>query len=307
MSLFSHRIVWTKAGLVITPQQELWWMRTHAMIPTVEQLDFPLVKVYFSGRDEKNRSHIGYAVLDMDRNGALVDFSPEPVLGLGELGTFDDNGVTPSCVVRDGHHTLLYYIGWNKGATVRMHLFGGLAISEDGGRTFKRWSRAPVLERIDIEPFLNTAPWVVRDGESWRMYFVAGVGWVHRDLPRYHLRMATSKDGRTWRREGHVVIDFAGPDENALARPCVLKDGAIWRMWFAHKGEAYRLGYAESHDGVSWIRRDDLAGIDVSKDGFDNEMIEYGAVFRHRDRYAMLYNGNNYGFGGVGLAWGEIE
>jgi hypothetical protein len=296
-----------RVGLVVAPRSSLWWMRSYAMVPTVDPLDPPFVKVYFSGRDDRNRSHIGFAVLDMDCDGAIVEFSSEPVLGLGELGCFDDNGVTPSCVVRENGNILLYYIGWNQGATVRMHLFGGLAISSDGGKSFQRWSRGPILERIDIEPFLNTAPWVVRDGDLWRMYYVAAVGWVNRDLPRYHLRTATSADGRVWDRRGQVVIDFANSNENALARPCVLKDGAIWRMWFAHKGVDYRLGYAESLDGISWIRRDDLAGLNVSQSGFDSQMIEYAAVFRHRDRYAMLYNGNNYGHGGIGLAWGEAK
>jgi len=268
----------------------------------VEPIDDSHFKVYFSGRDARNRSHIGYAVLDMDRDGKIVDFSVEPVLGLGELGCFDDNGVSPSCIVRDGEDTLLYYIGWNQGGTVRMLLFGGLAVSKNAGRTFERWSRAPMIERIDIEPFLNTAPWVVRTDAEWRMYYVAGIGWVHRDLPQYHIRSATSTDGRNWTRKGHVAIDFMSPEENALARPCVLADGPIWRMWFAHKGAAYRLGYAESTDGVSWERNDSAAGLDISRSGFDSEMIEYAAVFRHRGRLAMLYNGNNYGYGGIGLA-----
>src|SRR5581483_11063189 len=128
-------------GLVIVPRADLWWMRSHAMVPTLQPLALPYVKVFFSGRDDRNRSHIGYAVVDLDRadknsRDAIVEFSTEPVLGLGALGGFDDNGVSPSCVIEDGKQLRLYYIGWNKGATVRMHLFGGLALSQDGGRSF---------------------------------------------------------------------------------------------------------------------------------------------------------------------------
>ena len=70
------------------------------------------------------------------------------MLGLGELGAFDDNGVTPTWVLNRGKRKYLYYVGWNKGVTVRMHLYVGLAISEDGGKSFKRYSRAPILERV---------------------------------------------------------------------------------------------------------------------------------------------------------------
>ena len=305
--LFARSFRWEKRGLIIAPRPELWWMRTHAMVPTVEALGGSLFKVYFSGRDDRNRSQIGWAVLDVSGVPRIVDFAAEPVLSIGDLGAFDDNGVTPSCVIRDGDKTLLYYIGWNQGATVRMLLFGGLAISEDGGKSFRRYSRAPILERTHLDPFMNTGPWVIRQGALWRIYYVCGVEWVHKDLPRYHIRTATSSDGLTWDRRGQVAIDFASPDECALARPMVLKDGDIYRMWFGHKSSLseavdYRLGYAESHDGLNWQRRDQLAGLSVSAEGWDSQMVEYACVFEHEHRKYMLYNGNNYGRSGIGLA-----
>src|SRR3546814_9575030 len=88
------------------------------------------------------------------------------------------------------------------------------------------------------------------------MYYVAGVGWRHRDLPRYNIQYATSRDGLHWHRDGTVAIDFASDEENALARPFVLKEDGRYRMWFAHEGEAYRLGYAESDDGIRRQRDD---------------------------------------------------
>lgn len=305
--LFRKRWDFRKLGLIITPRPALWWMRSHAMIPTLQRIDAQHAKVYFSGRDDRNRSHIGYAIVNLDAaaddpSRAVVDFSAEPVLSLGELGAFDDNGVTPSCAIEEGGRLRLYYIGWNSGSTVRMKLFGGLAISDDGGESFQRWSRASILDRIDIEPFLNTAPYVVRTDSGFRVYYVACIGWVNPDLPRYHLRSAESDDGLTWRREGHVCIDFRGPGENALARPVVMRDGPVWRMWFAHKGDAYRFGYAESLDGLNWVRDDGFAGLDVSPGGFDSDMVEYAALMRHRDHVFMFYNGNDYGRGGIGLA-----
>jgi len=131
---------------------------------------------------------------------------------------------------------------------------------------------------------------------------VSGVGWRHRDQPRYNIKYATSKDGKVWDRKGHVCIDFASDEEDALARPYVLKDGDVYKMWFSHKGLAYRLGYAESEDGLNWIRNDAFAGITVSESGWDSEMIEYAAVFSCDGRKYMLYNGNNYGYEGIGLA-----
>ena len=92
----------------------------------------------------------------------------------------------------------LYYIGWNPGSTVRMHIFGGLAISKDGGETFERWSRAPILERNQIDPYFNTAPWVVRDGDGFRIFYVSCKEWRNKDLPRYNIKTGYSKDGKNW-------------------------------------------------------------------------------------------------------------
>jgi len=304
-NLFSRKIQWEKRGVVMVPDAHHWWMRSHAMIPTPEHIEGSTYKIYFSGRNDENQSHIGWFTVDLNEPETIIEFSPEPVLAPGELGCFDDNGVTPSCVINEGDEKRLYYIGWNPGSTVRMHLFGGLSISTDNGESFQRWSRAPIIERCPTDPYLNTAPWVVRADNEWRMYYVSGTGWKHKDLPRYNIKMARSEDAKHWKRDGHVCIDFADDSENALARPCVIFDEGVWKMWFAHKGGAYRLGYAESMDGVNWERQDDFAGIEPSNEGFDSEMIEYAAVIVHEGRYFMFYNGNNYGYGGIGLAVGK--
>jgi hypothetical protein len=137
------------------------------------------------------------------------------------------------------------------------------------------------------------------------MWYVSGVEWVHRDLPRYNIKYAESNDGLHWQRSGVVCIDFEGPDENALARPCVIKENGIYKMWFSYKGDYYRIGYAESSDGIDWQRLDGEVGIDISPSGWDSQMIEYSYVFSHEGKKYMLYNGDDYGKEGIGLAVAE--
>ena len=295
-------IQWEKRGLIIRPDAQLSWAKSHCMVPTPYLLENGLVKVYFSGRDAQNLSNIGFAIVDLNANGKIIEYSSDAVLTPGELGCFDDNGVSPSCVREVDNKLHLYYIGWNPGSTVRVHLFGGLAMSNDNGETFERWSNAPIIERCPTDPYLNTAPWVVKTETEFRMYYVSGCGWKHKDLPRYNIKMATSNDGKVWNRDGHVWIDFADDNENALARPYVVYEDEVWKMWFSHKGETYRFGYAESEDGINWERRDEFAGLDVSKSGWDSEMVEYAAIVNYKGQHFMFYNGNNYGYDGIGLA-----
>ena len=296
-------MTWIKKGLIIKPRVNLDWMVSHAMFPFSESIGEDLYRIYFSGRDRLNRSLIGYVEVNINEPEKILYITKKPVLGLGALGCFDDNGVTPSWVVDYDDKKYLYYIGWNAGSTVRMGVIAGLAISRDGGETFARVSRGPLLERTDAEPYsILTAPCVLIENEIWKMWYVSGVEWIDRDTPRYNIKYAESMDGINWDRQGVVCIDFKSPDENALARPCVLKENDIYKMWYSYKGENYRIGYAESEDGITWQRKDDEAGIDVSESGWDSEMIEYAFVFEHKQRKYMLYSGNDYGKEGIGYA-----
>jgi hypothetical protein len=65
---------------------------------------------------------------------------------------------------------------------------------------------------------------------------------------------------------------------------------------------AYRLGYAESANGVVWQRMDEAAEIERFSGGWDGEMMEYCSLHEHRGQTYMLYNGNGFGRSGVGLA-----
>lgn len=260
--------------------------------------------MYFSGRDAQGRAQIGWGDVDL-RDPQSWTVSAAPAIGLGRLGAFDDNGVTSSCLVSHGGRQYHYYTGWSLGVTVPFYLNAGLAISDDGGQTFRRASEAPLLDRSAVDPLLTASPWVLIENGLWRMWYVSATGWTAtggRPAHRYHIKYAESRDGVAWDRRGVVCIDFKSTDEYAIGRPCVVRDADSYRMWFSHRGDRYRIGYAESTDGVVWDRRDEASGIDVSADGWDADMIEYPCIVDTGARRLMLYNGNDYGRTGIGLA-----
>jgi hypothetical protein len=296
---------WHKEGLIFGPQGDrLWWV-SHAAIPVVDRREGDLYRVYFSGRDAQGRVQIGYYEFDITVPHHILKISPEPVIGLGPLGAFDDNGVTSAWLVHHDGKQYQYYSGWTQGKTVPFYFYVGLAISSDNGETFHKVSAAPILERNAVDPYLTASPCVLIEDGVWRMWYVSCSRWVmEAGKPKhyYHIRYAQSDDGITWARNGCVCIDYASPNEYAIARPVVLKEDDLYKMWFTHRGAAYRLGYAESTDGLDWERKDDEVGIDVSDAGWDSQMIAYAHVFDHNGRRYMLYNGNSSGETGIGLA-----
>lgn len=296
-------MVWLKQGLLLQAPLPVAWGVSHAALPVARAVG-PGTEIYFSSRDSEGRSHIGRAILSGDFGGEPA-FEAAPLLAPGDLGAFDDAGVTTACVVVEGDAINLYYSGWSLGQTVPFYFFVGCARSTDGGRTFARVSTAPVLERNEVDPYLTASPWILIEDGLWRMWYVSGTGWeLRHGAPRhrYHIKYAESHDGITWIRGGHVCIDYRDEDEYAIARPTVVRDHDRYRMWYSSRGDAYRLGYAESADGLTWVRDDEEAGLLPSTDGWDSEMICYPAIYDRDGRRYLLYNGNGFGATGIGYA-----
>lgn len=300
----SGRVKWKKLGLVYCPLGEETWLHSHAAVPIAEHIDGDLFRVYFSSRDASNRSFTGYVVIDINRPGKIVERSSEPVLVPGGLGEFDDSGAMATWLSEYGGKKYLYYIGWNLGVTVPFRNSIGVAIGVADG-TFERLTPGPIVDRTMHEPHFAASCCVLPGEDGWRMWYLSCTGWRMRSGKpehRYHIKYAESDDGVIWRRNGIVAIDYAGDSEYAISRPSVIRDADRWRMWYSYRGDRYRIGYAESDDGRQWRRSDNDAGIDVSEEGWDSEMVEYPFVFDHQGVRYMLYNGNGYGRTGFGLA-----
>jgi hypothetical protein len=303
---------WQKQGLVYAPDGTRPWARHTALQPTPLVLaEQGVIRVYVGSRDEHGVSRPGYVDVDIADPGRVVDVAAQPVMDVGEPGTFDDNGVVPCAVVQRDGRVFMYYAGYQIPTRAKFLVFGGLAVSDDGGRTFRRHAGVPVLDRTPDELFFRVAHSVVHEDGRWRVWYGGGSAWVEADgkvLPVYDVRYLDSADGMTFPERGATHVTFATPDEYRIGRPFVFRDEAgLYRMFYgvATRAAGYRLGYAESRDGHAWTRRDDQVGLSVSGSGWDSEMIAYPSVVSHGGRTYMFYNGNDMGRGGFG--WALLE
>ncbi|WP_294199953.1 hypothetical protein [uncultured Chryseobacterium sp.] len=307
--------MWKKKGLLFEVKNHTNdKIKSHASIPFALHLADDLFRIYFSSRNVHGKSLPYY--IDCKVNNGNIELTGKvigPILELGKLGSFDDSGIMPSCLVRKNDKIFMYYIGWNPQVTVSYRLSIGLAVSNDNGITFSRYSEGPICDRSMEEPYFNTAPYVLWDDKNWKMWYISCTEWKMIDdypEPSYHIKYAESEDGIVWKREGIVCLDY---DEaaKALGRPCVYQKNNIFKMFFSYrntekyrtsKNAGYKIGYAESADGKSWNKLYEHTGIFLSECGWDSEMMEYCHVFEHKGIEYMIYNGNDFGKEGFGYA-----
>lgn len=310
---------WQKLGLIYVPEYKNEWMAGQAQLPIVDKINEDVLRIYFGAHTSSRYTVTTYIEVEADNpQNLLYIHDTEPILGLGELGCFDDTGAMPSWIVKHGGLKYLYYIGWNAGVSVGYRNSIGLAISDDDGKSFTRMFKGPIVDRTKTEPQFCSAPCVMIENGLWRMWYLSCLRWQiidDRPEPIYHIKYAESEDGIHWERPGIVCIDLKSPEEGGITRPCVIREDGMYKMWYSYRGirdyrankkYTYRIGYAESGDGIQWERKDEIVGIDVSRDGWDSEMVAFAYIYEHKAQQYMVYNGNGFGKTGIGYAkWVE--
>ncbi|MBS1556948.1 MAG: glycosylase [Bacteroidetes bacterium] len=310
---------WVKVGKIFDPTKvvDKPWLKEFAQAPSTLIFD-DFVRVYFSCRppaDDKGQyvSYTAFVDLKRDDLTSVVNVSASPILPLGGRGTFDEFGVYPTSVIRTDEKIMAFFGGWTRCESVPFNVAIGCAQSFDGGVTFERLGNGPILSYSPNEPFILSGPKIRRFNGRWQLFYIAGKKWIQtsfRPEPVYRIRMATSDNGLDWVKHDQDLIPTRIEDDECQASPDVFFHGGSYHMFFCYryslnyksKEGGYRIGYAYSKDLISWIRRDDLAGIDVSTTGWDSEMVSYPHVFILDGQIWMMYLGNDVGRYGFGLA-----
>lgn len=304
---------WKKQGVVFNIDRNSKQQWSHAGVPTVDVLSDRVWRIFYTARDDKGLSRPFFIDVEAGNPRNILRRHDQPLLDVGKLGTCDDCGVTPTTVVNFKGKKFMYYCGWTVRNTISYHNSNFLAISEDGGESWKK-IEGPVISPTPWEPYCNAASFVMFDEGVLKMYYTSFVGWELYDNhpePLYHIKYAESDDGLIWRRGPHVAVDFLDGQKGGIARASVIKEDGFYRMWYTYRGAhdyrtnkefSYRIGYAESRDGKTFTRMDNQVGIDISEQGWDDVMITYPHVIKTGDQYFMFYNGNAFGKTGFGYA-----
>ncbi len=246
--------------------------------------------------------------------GALLGPDPAP-------GSFDERANFTVHALEDGGVTWLYYGGADvtgtcpgiNGSAWRI----GLARSTDGVHFTRVPGSATGGAVLDVgapgafDAQLAYRPFVLKDGDLWRMWYNGSSEPFNcngaRALNR-RIGYAESADGVQWTKKndgpgpGGSVLPLGAPgeiDAQQVGYVSVLKDGAQYKMWYSANDSQnfWRVALAVSSDGRTWtkVRGKGVTGavLDLGPTGsFDAACAYQPSVVKEReDLYRMWYRG----------------
>ncbi len=300
-----------KIGFIFQSQANTDWWLSHAMAPAPIIYNKDILRIYIGCWSDKRISRIGYIDVDKTDPKNIIDTSSKYILDIGEDGCFDENGVFPAHAFNFGNGKVhLYYTGFQLGHKIRHYNFGGLAISKDGGDTFKRYSQSPVLDRADEGLYVRAGQSIEKsDNDKYHCVYSGGSNWYKcngKSRPVYDIYYQLSDDGINISQYGTKILTANMTTEHALGRPQIIKLGSYYYIFYTRriiKDMNYYFGVVRSKDCKVWQNLDDhFDNIKFGNKGeFDSEMIYFpGVVKLSPTRALMFYSGNNFGEGGLG-------
>lgn len=297
----------TKGGRVFCPSGESGWDKDTFMTPHAIIINKGEIRLYGGCRDINGISRIRYVDVKADNPSEIIKISKNPVLDIGNDGCFDDNGVILGDVIPVNNRLYMYYVGFQHVQKVKFYAFSGLAISDDNGESFHRYSEVPVLDRTSTARYGRCIHTVLHENNVFKCWYAVINGWKVINAipyPVYDIWYTESEDGMHFPLEDSVRCISTQNNEYRIGRPKVYKTDTGYEMYYTRDlvPKQYLIGYAVSKDGIHWERKDDEFVIPVSDTGWDSEMTCYPVRVQTGTDTLIFYNGNDMGRTGVGYA-----
>jgi hypothetical protein len=204
----------------------------HSQVPVVDEHD-NFYRIYYSTRID-GKSNPMY--IDIDKNTfKIVKSSDNPILNLGEKGSFDWAGIMPTEILTVNNVKFLYYIGWSLRKDVPYHNSLGLAISHDNGESWSKFSIGPILNTSYLEPgYIGTVS-ILIENNVWKMWYLSCLNWIESDLgvePTYDIKYAESTNGIDWTPLKITCIPLEN-EEGGISSQRVMKINNKYHMWYS--------------------------------------------------------------------------
>ena len=312
---------WLRKDRLFMPNTNCAWSRSHAQVPIIDKSPVDslndIYRIYYNSRNKNGETLPSYIHIKLSNDVTVEYIHDKPISRLGKIGCFDDSGVMASAIVNHHQKKYLFYTGWNLSTKPSYRLAIGLCVSEDNGKTFKKYSKGPIVDRNHSEPITCSQPFVMIENDIWRMWYLSYTHWVSingKYEPCYNIKYAESNDGLNWKITGITCIDYLFENE-AIAVPNVWIEDKTYYMMYSYRSstgyrtkpeKSYKLGLAISNDGIKWERVDSSLLLLGKRKQWESVMNAYPNTISHKNNSYLFYNGNGFGQSGFGYATRKI-
>ena len=255
-------------------------------------------RMYFSWRP---KASIAYIESD---DGVHWNDSPQIVLEPDPRSGWEDN-INRTCVVRLKERAYMWYTGQARGFS-RI----GCAVSDDGGKTFRRFSNLPVMiPELPWEKESVMNPYVLFDSKRriFRMWYAAG-----ETFEPNALGYAESEDALVWKKSplNPIFIHGREPYDQARAGGCeVVPDPDTGRYYMFYIGyydiDTAGICAAYSPDGITgWTRLKSNPVVSPDPGSWDGDACYKPSVIRDEAEncWKLWYNGRTGSREYIGMA-----
>jgi hypothetical protein len=299
---------WKKLGQIFDPNKHRLHpkLKTHASTPVAALIEQDTFRIFFSSRDEVNRSSVGSLDFNLLSKEVLA-IRNSPVVEHGNLGSFFSDGISLGNYFEANDKKFISFMGWTILSDKEWR--GEIGYFElDNNLLFKDILLDPVIKLDElIDPLSLSYPWVMQMPQgSYKIWYGSTLSKNSKSGEMLHvINHGSSVDGFNWKKNG-LSLPYQEQVINAFSRPSVIcYDHKNFEMWYSYRRagqKSYGISSAVSNDGKKWLHNKEHLQMSTSNSGWDSEMIEYPFVFQHKQNLYMLYNGNDYGKTGFGLA-----
>jgi predicted GH43/DUF377 family glycosyl hydrolase len=289
---------WIKKGILLKPNRKLDWM-SHHLGPTYAVCrKNRYIDVYFSARNKENLSSIGKFTFDTKQKTIT---RCKKIFTFSKSHLPDEHGVSYPVIYNFNNKIYLFYVGWKKNSKYKFENNLIIAVKKN-----KKFVRIKKIFNSRLSPFGSGSCFVLKKNNIHYMWFTS---FIKKKLKRknnlhyeYLIKLAKSKNLMNWKVEPKACINFKSKNENAISKPSVIFKDKQYHMWFCYRGKRYKIGYANSKDGLVWKREDNKLKFIGKNYNWDNLEKCYPSVVNIGGKIYMIYSGNNYGKTGIGYS-----
>ena len=195
---------WKKLGQIFVPKDggKHPKLISHAANPLPVHLHDDVYRIFFSGRDQVNRSSVGAVDIDLIKLKIIKEHHL-PFFEHGPAGSFFSHGVSIGNCYEVNYVRYMLFMGWqNPGNSHWRGEIGRLIVNSDS--TLKLDSEEPFMGADETDPISLSYPWVqVSSFGVYDMWYGSTLGWDAGNGEMLHvINHAFSEDGHNWRRNG---------------------------------------------------------------------------------------------------------